>query len=119
MIRRKDGFSGERALVLPQFIIHEMEEDPISSILHITDIGYYPKAWHHFRERQEPITQFVFIYCIEGSGWFRTEDQVYPVTANQYFILPTEPMRKTRGPSTGFTLKENWPPISPASVPTR
>ena len=71
MIRRKDGFSGERALVLPQFIIHEMEEDPISSILHITDIGYYPKAWHHFRERQEPITQFVFIYCIEdraGSG---------------------------------------------------
>lgn len=68
MIKRKDGFSGERALVLPQSIIHEMEEDPISSILHITDIGYYPKAWHHFRERQEPITQFVFIYCIEGIG---------------------------------------------------
>ena len=68
MIKRKDGFSGERVLVLPQPIIREMEEDPISSILHITDIGYYPKAWHHFRERQEPITQFVFIYCIEGSG---------------------------------------------------
>ena len=88
MIKRKDGFSGERALVLPQSIIHEMEEDPISSILHITDIGYYPKAWHHFRERQEPITQFVFIYCIEGSGWYRTEGEEFQVTANQYFILP-------------------------------
>ena len=35
MIKRKDGFSGERVLVLPQPIIREMEEDPISSILHI------------------------------------------------------------------------------------
>ncbi|MDD2953206.1 MAG: AraC family transcriptional regulator [Parabacteroides sp.] len=88
MIKRKDGFSGERALVLPQSIIHEMEEDPISSILYITDIGYYPKAWHHFRERPEPISQFVFIYCIEGAGWYQIDGQEYAVTANQYFILP-------------------------------
>ena len=110
MIKRKDGFSGERVLVLPQPIIREMEEDPISSILHITDIGYYPKAWHHFRERQEPITQFVFIYCIEGSGWYRTEGEEFQVTANQYFI---------RGQSTGFILKESWLPISPGSAHVR
>ncbi len=42
MIKLKDGFSGERALVLPQSIIQEMEKDALSSILHITDIGYYP-----------------------------------------------------------------------------
>lgn len=88
MIKRKDGFSGERALVLPLSIVEEMEKDPFSSILHITDIGYYPKAWHHFRERNEPISQFVFIYCIEGKGWYRTEGQEYAVTPNQYFILP-------------------------------
>lgn len=88
MIKRKDGFNGERALVLPQSIVQEMENDPISSILHITDIGYYPKAWHHFRERKEPIPQFVFIYCMEGTGWFRIEEQEYMVTANQYFMLP-------------------------------
>lgn len=88
MIKRKDGFSGERAIVLPQSIVQDMEEDPISSILHITDIGYYPKARYHFRERQEPIPQYVFIYCIEGSGWFRTEGEEYQVSANQYFILP-------------------------------
>lgn len=88
MIKRKDGFSGERAIVLPQSIVHDMEENPISSMLHITDIGYYPKACYHFRERQEPISQYVFIYCIEGSGWFRTEGEKYQVSANQYFILP-------------------------------
>lgn len=88
MIKRKDGFSGERALVLPHSIVQEMENDPFSSILHITDIGYYPKAWHHFRERKEPISQFVFIYCMEGAGWYRSGEQEYTVTANQYFILP-------------------------------
>lgn len=88
MIKRKDGFTGERALVLPQSVVQEMENDPLSSILHITDIGYYPKAWHHFRERKEPIGQYVFIYCTEGAGWFRLDGQEYTITANQYFILP-------------------------------
>lgn len=68
MIKKKDGFSGERAIVLPQFIVHEMEENPISACLHITDIGYYPKAKFHFIERKESISQYVFIYC----GVFRT-----------------------------------------------
>ncbi len=88
MFKRKDGFDGERALVLPQPIVREMEEYPLSSMLHITDIGYYPKAWYHFRERKEPIAQHVFIYCVEGSGWFRIEEETYQVSANQYFILP-------------------------------
>lgn len=88
MIKRKDGFSGERAIVLPPAIIQEMEKDTYSSVLHITDIGYYPKAYHHYRERNEPINQYVFIYCIEGGGWFKTGSSEYTVSENQYFILP-------------------------------
>jgi AraC family transcriptional regulator of arabinose operon len=88
MIKRKDGFKGERALVLPQFVVSEMENDIFASILHITDIGYYPKALHHYRERRDPINQYVFIYCIDGAGWYRIEDQLFKVNANQYFILP-------------------------------
>ena len=49
MVKLKDGFTGERALVLPRIIVDKMEEDPLTSMLHITDIGYYPKAKHHFR----------------------------------------------------------------------
>lgn len=88
MIKLKDGFSGERALVLPRMIVEKMERDPLCSMLHITDIGYYPKAKHHFRERTEPINQYVFIYCIDGAGWYRMNRQEYTVSANQYFILP-------------------------------
>ena len=59
MVKLKDGFTGERALVLPRMIVDKMEEDPLTSMLHITDIGYYPKAKYHFRERKEPINQYL------------------------------------------------------------
>ena len=87
-MKRKDGFSGERAIVLPSSIVQDMEKDTYSSILHITDIGYYPKAYHHYRERNEPINQYVFIYCVEGAGWFKTDSSEHTVAENQYFILP-------------------------------
>lgn len=69
MIKKKDGFSGERAIVLPQFIVHEMEENPISACLHITDIGYYPKAKFHFIERKESISHmYLSIVMKEPDG---------------------------------------------------
>lgn len=88
MLRLKDGFSGERALVLPPMIIKMMEDDPLTVVLHITDIGYYPKAMYHYCERKQPISQYVFIYCIEGAGHYGVRGNKYHVRANQYFILP-------------------------------
>ncbi len=84
----KSGFSGERSLVLPGVILDTIERDPLTGLLYITDIGYYPKALHHYRHRNPPIGQYVFIYCIDGSGWFELNGTTYDVHANQYFILP-------------------------------
>jgi len=84
----KDGFKGEQSLVLPQAVLRLTESDPISSQLYITDIGYYPKAHHHYRARKKPIDQYVFIYCIDGRGWYELGGEHHAVSANQYFILP-------------------------------
>ena len=83
MLKIKDGFNGERTLVVPKLIIEKMEQDPLVSMLHITDIGYYPKAIHHFRERKDPINQYVYIYCVDGKGWYRINNHEYKVSANQ------------------------------------
>lgn len=88
MIKLKDGFNGERTLVLPKVIVQMMEEDPLTATLHITDIGFYPKAAHHYRERKTPVNQYVFIYCTDGAGRYRIGEHEYNVSANQYFILP-------------------------------
>ena len=88
VMKLRDGFSGERSLVFPRVIIEMMLADPVLSALHITDIGYYPRALGHYRERTEPIPQFVLIYCTHGKGWFETAAGRHEVTENTYFILP-------------------------------
>ena len=88
MIKKKDGFLGERAVILPPMIIEIEENDPLVSSLYITDIGHYPMAEHHHRVRQEAIDQYVLIYCVDGSGWYVLKGQRYEVKRNQYFILP-------------------------------
>ena len=88
MIRKKDGFRGEYQVVLPPMLIEMQEHDPLTSSLIITDIGYYPKAEHHFRIREQAIDQYVLIYCVDGSGFYVIDGKQYEVKKNQYFILP-------------------------------
>ena len=87
-LKKRDGFVGERSIVLPPMIVEMEEKDPLVSSLYITDIGYYPCAEHHYRARPNPISQWVLIYCVKGEGWFTIEDKRHEVTENQYFILP-------------------------------
>lgn len=84
----KEGFTGERSIVLPPMAIDAERNDPLVGSLYITDIGYYPHADSHYCERKDPITQYVLLYCMEGAGWYRVAGQQYNVRADQYIILP-------------------------------
>jgi len=87
-LKINEGFPGERSIVLPKMIKEIEQKDPVLSQLYITDIGYYPHAAYHYRERTEPIDQYVLIYCIKGSGLYRVGSHSWQVKENQYFILP-------------------------------
>ena len=109
MPRIKDGFKGERAIVLPAFLIEELKQDPLGSELYITDIGYYPHAYFHYRKRDtEEVTEFILIYCMEGEGWFinmqlpPTNFSFYPNTKHTLMAV----MRKIPGLFTGSISME-------------
>lgn len=85
----KDGFQGERQLVLPEMVVKRMEADRLLSALHITHIGYYPAASYHEIHRNEGVGQYIFIYCVKGQGWYETGGKHYDITPNHYFIIPT------------------------------
>lgn len=87
-MRQKDGFNGEQVIVLPQMAVDMERADPLASSLYITDIGYYPKAAGHYRERTEPIAQYVLLYCVEGAGWYCIDGEKERIGADQYVILP-------------------------------
>ncbi|RYY67760.1 MAG: cupin domain-containing protein [Chitinophagaceae bacterium] len=86
--RKKDGFKGQKAIVLPGKIIQSCDEASLIQNLFITDIGFYPKAKFHYRKRSVGIASHILIYCIDGKGWVKLGDQEYEVNSGQYVVLP-------------------------------
>lgn len=87
-MKKENGFKGERAHVLPLPSIMFLKNHVLSSGLYITDIGYYPHASGHYRERIQPIDEYVFIYNVDGGGWYECFGKREFVDGNRYFVLP-------------------------------
>lgn len=87
-MKKKEGFSGQRSIIIPQFIINEFRDEAIGAQLHLSDIGYYPNATFHQRTRNNGCKQNIFIYCTDGKGWLSIDNKIIQIKANQYFIIP-------------------------------
>lgn len=85
---KREGFLGQKMIVLPFNAEEEIRKNPIVSSLYTTDLGYYPYAKDHFRERKKGSPQFILIYCMEGCGWIYLGKTRYELSPNTYFIIP-------------------------------
>ncbi|MGF7077685.1 AraC family transcriptional regulator [Mucilaginibacter sp. UYCu711] len=87
---KKDGFNGQRAIVLPKSIIHKFcLFNQVINKSYITDIGYYPKAKFHYRKRPIGSEQNILIYCVEGTGKVTIKANSFSIEPGDYFIIPT------------------------------
>ena len=87
-IRKKEGFEGQKACILPKAARSFCAKNPLCRNLYITDIGLYPNAANHTRIRKKGCQQFILIYCTKGEGWYVVNNRPFKVRANQFFILP-------------------------------
>nr|WP_067060506.1 AraC family ligand binding domain-containing protein [Mucilaginibacter sp. L294] len=86
---KKDGFDGQRAIVIPKSIIHKFcVFNNIINKAYITDLGYYPNAQFHYRKRPLGTDQNILIYCIEGKGRVTIDKSNYTVVPGDFFIIP-------------------------------
>ena len=85
---KKDGFQGERMVVLPTEAFSEYVTHPLVQRLYLTDVGFFPGAKHHFRERVNGIEEYILIYCAEGQGTIVIENQAYTLHQNEAFCIP-------------------------------
>ena len=56
--------------------------------LYLTDVGFFPCAQDHYRERKDGIEEYILIYCTEGKGVIRVEGREYHLGPNQAFCIP-------------------------------
>jgi AraC-like DNA-binding protein len=87
-MKKEDGFPGQISFVLPEKITGLIRGNPLISDLFLTDIGYYPHAKHHYRERPMGSSQFILIYCVEGLGEIKVGNILHLLPADHFFIIP-------------------------------
>lgn len=87
-LRIKDGFMGQKMIVLPKKVKQEAKNNPLVQNLFLTDVGFFPRARHHFRERKSGGKEFILIYCIEGNGIIEVFNQRHKVSPNTFYIIP-------------------------------
>lgn len=88
-LRKREGFFGQKLIVLPKKIINDfLNKDAITRQIHITDIGYYPKAGFHYAERNAGIGQHIIIYCIEGYGWVEINKKRIEIGPSEFILIP-------------------------------
>jgi len=87
--KKKDGFDGQRAIVIPPKILSKYcEGHPVAKHLYITDIGYYPNALYHHRQRNQGANQHILIYCVSGNGWAKINSKKYSISTGDFILIP-------------------------------
>ena len=88
MIKKKQGFQGQKFIQLPNKVVHSCMNQPLVSNLFATSIGYYPKASYHYRERRNGANEHILIYCVDGKGEALIEGENFKITPSEYLIVP-------------------------------
>jgi len=87
--KKRDGFSGEKLHNVALKTLREAKENnPSLFPVFITQIGYFPRAEFHYRERKNGCSDNILIYCVEGKGHYILDNTLYEVNRNQFVILP-------------------------------
>ncbi|MFV8347002.1 AraC family transcriptional regulator [Flavobacterium sp. ZB4P13] len=87
-VRKKEGFTGQKSIVLPNLVIDRLSSNPINRFLYATDLGFYPNATNHYRQRKQGSPGNILIYCIAGKGWCKIENKLYTIMPNQFLVIP-------------------------------
>lgn len=85
---KSDGFRDEKYMIVPTESFAEYMTHPLIRAAYLTDVGFFPKAKEHYREREDGADQYILIYCTEGKGIIEVEDQIYRLEKSDAFCIP-------------------------------
>ncbi|WP_207435147.1 helix-turn-helix domain-containing protein [Sabulibacter ruber] len=84
----KEGFIGQRMIVLPPNLKGAASKNVLTRGIYLTAIGFYPHATFHDRERKKGSQQYILLYCVEGRGFVNIDHKVHELAPNSFIIIP-------------------------------
>lgn len=88
LARVRDGFAGQQMWVVPKPWLQECALSPLLQALVPTDVGWFPKARHHFRERPNGADEHILIFCSAGYGVCQIEGVTWHVQPREALLIP-------------------------------
>jgi AraC-like DNA-binding protein len=86
--RIREGFVGQKMWVIPRPMLARWSAHPMLQSLIPTDIGWFPQARYHYRERERGADEHILIFCVAGSGWYEIDRQQHHIGANEALLIP-------------------------------
>ena len=85
---KADGFSGQRIVVLPRSVVTRALGEPLYSGLLPTDLGWFPAARGHRRERRAGLAEAIWLHWVDGAGWVELRGVRHDVRAGELAVVP-------------------------------
>lgn len=87
-MRVRDGFAGQKMWVVPKPWLQVCVAQPVLQSLLITDIGWFPTARHHYRERPRGADEHILIFCTAGAGWCVLGGKRWKIGPAEALLIP-------------------------------
>ncbi len=111
--QKRDGFKDEQYFIIPTESFKEYLKHPLVKAMYLTDIGFFLKAYHHYRERrkeQKNISSYIVqkgkaisISEIKSIIFILRKCSVYQETRS-INIMPVR-REESNGVSSGYTSR--------------
>lgn len=87
-IKKKDGFRHERHVIFSSTMIQQNAKHPLIENSYVLELGYYPNAKYHYRERLKGVEEYILIYCLEGQGTIEVPQKKINLNRGDIFCIP-------------------------------
>jgi AraC family transcriptional regulator of arabinose operon len=89
-LKLREGFEGQNMFVIPRPILARARQHPLVRSVYPSDIGWFPNAGHHYRERPEGAHQDHLIMCVNGHGFVEVDGQRTQLDSGHLLIIPRD-----------------------------
>lgn len=84
----REGFAGQEMFVIPRPILADARRHPLVRGLYPTDIGWYPEARYHYRNRVNGAPEDHLMMCMDGHGFVVVNDKKNHLNEGEMLIIP-------------------------------
>jgi len=89
-LKLREGFAGQDMFVIPRPVLNRARQHPLVRSVYPTDIGWFPTAGHHFRQRPGGSRQDHLMLCVGGHGYVEIDGQRSHLSEDHVLIIPRD-----------------------------